>query len=131
MVYGYGELAYTGTSNDQAEASAIYFPIYGFGGGVRVTVHATDRVALFLQANAGAMSAVVPREALTFLGSAAAQSLGFDVGGLIGVEWYQLDRHMALGLGVGLRDALSFKVQDGASDLPLMLDASASLRYTF
>jgi len=131
MVYGYGELAYTGTSNDQAEASAIYFPIYGFGGGLRFTVHVTDRVALFLQGNAGALSIVVPRDSLTFLGYQAAQSPGFGTGGRIGVEWYQVDRHMALGLAVGVRDAFNFKIQDGGSDTPLMLDASAALRYTF
>jgi hypothetical protein len=131
MVYGYGELAYTGTSNDQAEASAIYFPIYGFGGGVRATVHVSDRVALFVQGNVGALSAIVPRDSLTFLGYQAAQSLGFCTGGRLGVEWYQVDRHMALGLAVGVRDAFNFKIQDGQSDTPLMLDASAALRYTF
>jgi hypothetical protein len=131
MLYGYGELAYTGTSNDQAVTSAIYFPIYGFGGGLRVTVHVTDRVALFLQGNLGALSAIVPRDSLAFLGYQPAESPGFCTGGRIGVEWYQIDRHMALGLAVGVRDAFNFKIQDGQSDTPLMLDASAALRYTF
>ena len=131
MLFGYGELAFTGTSGNQTEVNTIYFPIYGFGGGLRFTVHVTDRVALFLQGNAGAMSAVVPRDSLTFLGYQNAQSLGFAVGGRLGVEWYQVDRHIALGLAVGVRDALGFKIQDGESDTPLMLDASVALRYTF
>ncbi len=131
MLFGYAEVAFTGTSNDQAEPSAIYFPLWGFGGGLRFTVHVTDRVALFLQGNAGAMQAIVPRDSLAFLGFENAESLGFCAGGRLGVEWYQLDRHMALGLAVGVRDALNFKIQDGESDTPLMLDASASLRYTF
>jgi hypothetical protein len=131
MVYGYGELGFTGTSNEQGESSALYFPIYGFGGGARVTFHVTDRVALFVQGNAGAMTAVVPRESLTLLGFHNAESLGLALGGRVGVEWNQIDHHMALGLGVGIRDAFNFKIQSGESDTPLMLDASAAVRYTF
>jgi len=130
MVYGYGEVAFTGTSGSALELNTIYFPVYGFGGGLRVTVHATDRVAIFLQANAGAMSAIVPRDDLTFLGFHNAESLGFAVGGRLGVEWYQIDRHLALSLGVGVRDALNFAIETGG-DLPLMLDAGAAIRYTF
>jgi hypothetical protein len=131
MVFGYGELAFTGTSNETVESETYYFPIYGFGGGVRFTIHVTDRVALFLQPDAGALTTIVPRNTLTYIGFENAQSLGFCIGGRLGVEWYQIDRHMALGLAVGLRDALSFRIQDGVSDVPLVLDASASLRYTF
>jgi hypothetical protein len=131
MVYGYGEVGFTGTSNEQGESSAIYFPIYGFGGGVRYSVHVTERVAMFVQANGGAMAAIVPRDALTFLGFHGAESLGFALGARLGVEWHQIDHHMALGLGVGIRDAFNFKIQSGESDTPLMLDASAAVRYTF
>lgn len=131
MVYSYGEIAFTGTSNEQGESSAIYFPLYGFGGGARVTFEVTGRVALFVQGNGGAMSAIVPRDSLTFLGFHAAESLGFTVGGRLGVEWHQIDHHLALGLGVGVRDAFNFKIQSGESDLPLMLDASTAIRYTF
>jgi hypothetical protein len=131
MLYGYGEVGFTGTSDEQGESSAIYFPIYGFGGGLRYTFHVTDRVAIFVQANGGAMSADVPRDALTFLGFHAAESLGLALGGRLGVEWHQIDHHLALGFGVGVRDAFNFKIQSGESDTPLMLDASAAIRYTF
>jgi hypothetical protein len=130
MLFGYGELAFTGTSNETGELSTLYFPLYGFGGGLRGTFHVSDRVALFAQANAGAMSVIVPRDSLLFLGFANAESLGFAVGTRLGVEWYQIDHHMALSFGIGLRDALNFKIQS-ESDVPLMLDAGAALRYTF
>jgi hypothetical protein len=130
MLYGYGELAFTGTSNETGELSTDYFPIYGFGGGVRGTFSLSDRVALFVQGNAGAMSAIVPRNTLAFLGFSNAQSLGFAAGIRLGVEWYQVDHHFALSFGIGLRDAFNFKIE-GQSDLPLMLDAGAALRYTF
>ena len=47
------------------------------------------------------------------------------------MEWYQIDRHMALGLAGGLRDATGFAKTIGAADTGLMADASAAIRYTF
>jgi hypothetical protein len=130
LVYGYGELSFTDTSEAEDETHARAFPMFGFGGGVRVTIHATPRVAFFAQGEAGAMQADVPRGALGILGFHNAESLGATFGGRVGVEWYQVDRHMALGLGVGVRDLLGFKETIG-SDTPLALDATAALRYTF
>jgi hypothetical protein len=130
MLFGYGELAFTGTSSETGELSTIYFPLYGFGGGLRGTFHVSDRVALFVQGNAGAMSVIVPRDSLLFLGFANAESLGLAIGTRVGIEWYQIDHHMALSFGIGLRDALNFKIQS-ETDVPLMLDAGAALRYTF
>ena len=48
-----------------------------------------------------------------------------------GLEWYQRDRHFALGVTSGLRDATGFKQRGGASDMPLAFDTGASLRYAF
>jgi hypothetical protein len=77
------------------------------------------------------MQVIAPRDTLIFLGYGPAQTLGFAPGGRLGVEWYQIDRHMALGLSVGLRYALNFQSQAGGGDLPLMLDGSVAFRYTF
>jgi hypothetical protein len=130
MVFGEGELAFTDTSGTQSPNDARAFPIFGFGGGLRGTVHLTDRVAVFGQGDLGAMKADITTGALANIGYKNAENLGLYVGGRIGVEWYQIDRHLALALQVGLRDALGFKRQVG-SDLPLMLDAGLALRYTF
>jgi hypothetical protein len=130
MVYGYGELSFTDTSEAADETHARAFPMFGFGGGVRFTIHVTQRVALFAQGEAGAIQADVPRGALGILGYKSAESLGAAFGGRVGVEWYQVDRHMALGLGVGVRDLLGFQKSSGG-DTPLALDATAALRYTF
>lgn len=130
MVFGYGELSFTDTSEAQDESHSRAFPIWGFGGGLRFTVHITPRVALFAQGSAGAMEADVPRGALASLGYKNAESLGATVGGRLGVEWYQVDRHMALGLGVGVRDLLGFQ-KTTQTDTPLALDVTAALRYTF
>ena len=130
-VFGYGELAFTSTSESQGPSNAIAFPIFGFGGGARITVHVTRRVALFLEGDAGAMKADVPHGALVDLGFGNAERLGLTFGGRLGVEWYQVDRHLAFGLDVGLRDATGFAKEFVGSGPPLMIDASAAVRYTF
>jgi hypothetical protein len=130
MIFGYGELSFTDTSEASDETHSIAFPIIGFGGGVRVTIHATPRVAFFAEGTGGAMQADVPKGALAIYGFPNAETLGATVGGRLGVEWYMIDRHMALGLGVGLRDLLGFASSLGG-DTPLALDATAAIRYTF
>lgn len=130
MIYGEGELAFTDTSNGNGPTQTRAFPIFGFGGGPRFTVHFSDRVAIFAQGDIGAMTSDVTSGALANLGFKNAESLGLYFGGRLGIEWYQLDRHIALGLQVGLRDATGFKRVAG-SDLPLMIDGGLALRYTF
>jgi len=130
MILGYGELAFTDTSESQDESHRKAFPIFGFGGGMRVTFHVTERVAVFGQGNVGAMKADVPAGTLSYLGYRSAESLGLSLGVRGGVEWYQIDRHLALGLGVGFRDAQGFARSIGG-DTPFMIDANAAIRYTF
>jgi hypothetical protein len=131
MLFGEGELAFTSTGEAQDESHSYSFPIFGFGGGVRVTVHPTERVAIYAQGSIDAMKADVPTGALVVVGFGNAESLQPAFAGRLGVEWYQLDRHMALGLAVGFRDATGFAMVGGASDAGLMADASAVIRYTF
>ncbi len=130
-VFGYGELCFTDTSGAQGPSNTYAFPMYGFGGGLRGTVHATERVAFFLEANGGVLRADVPKGALANLGYASAETFGLAVGGRLGVEWYQVDRHLAFGLDVGLRDATGFARRFIGTGAPLMLDASGAIRYTF
>jgi hypothetical protein len=131
MVYGEAEIAFTDTSESQSESSSRAFPIWGFGGGLRATIHATDRVAAYGQLEVGALQADVPHDALTILGFRKAESLNASFAARIGVEWYQMDRHLALFAALGGRDATGFAKVVGPSDFPIMWDASAGLRYTF
>jgi hypothetical protein len=131
MLYGEAELAFTDTGVSQDESHTRAFPIWGFGGGVRATVHATDRVAAYGQFEAGALQADVPHDALTILGYRNAEALKLSVAARVGVEWYQMDRHLALFVAVGGRDATGFAKTIGSSDFPIMWDAGAGLRYTF
>jgi hypothetical protein len=131
MVFADGELAFTSTSVAEDPSHSIAFPIYGFGGGLRATFHARPRLAFFVQGQAGLLTAYVPHDALAILGYENAESLNPSFGGRVGVEWYQVDRHMALTAEAGGRDATGFAKVIGGADLPLMWDVGLGLRYTF
>lgn len=131
MLYGSAELALTDTSEAADPSHAMAFPIWGFGGGARVTMHATDRVAFFVQGDVGALTAYVPHESLAILGYPNAESLHLSFGGRLGVEWYQIDRHIALVAEGGARDAQGFSRSIGGGDTPILWDAALGFRYTF
>ena len=130
MVFGEGELAFTDTSGTQDPPKTRAFPIYGFGGGARLTVRFTDRFGVYLQGSLGLMKADIRKNALDIIGFGKAESLGLYLGGRLGLEWQMIDRHFALGIASGLRDATGFKRSIG-SDTPLAFDAGASIRYAF
>jgi hypothetical protein len=131
MVFVEGEVAFTDTSESQDESHTIGVPMWGLGGGVRGTFHATERVAFYLQGAVGIFTALVPRGALTVLGFRDAENLNPQLGSRLGVEWYQVDRHYALTANVGGRLAEGFSRILSPGDTPLMWDASVGLRYTF
>lgn len=135
MVFGEAELGFTDTSEAQGEAQATSFAMFGFGAGVRGTLHANERVAFFLQGDLGWLEAMVPHGTLQNLGYTNAEGLTLGFGGRLGVEWYMIDRHLALTAQAGLRDAAGFKQATfggvAVNDTPLMWDAALGLRYTF
>ena len=131
MLFGEGELAFTDTGQSQDESHTLAFPLFGFGGGARATLHASPRFALFGQGQIDALAADVPHNALSILGFRNAESLAPSFGVRLGVEWYQIDRHLALSAQVGARDASGFAKVAAATDAPIMWDAAIGLRYTF
>lgn len=131
MVFGEAELAYTDTSEAVDPSQVRAFNIWGFGAGGRATVHATDRVAFFGQLSLDALGANVPHDTLAILGYPNAESLDASFGARGGVEWYQMDRHVALSLQLGARDASGFAKVFASGDFPLLWDAALGFRYTF
>jgi hypothetical protein len=131
MLLGEAELAYTDTSESVDESHVSAFPIWGFGGGARATFHASERVAMFVQGQVDALGADVPHGTLAVYGFRTAESLNPAFGTRLGLEWYQIDRHMALGLQAGVRYANGFAKFLASSDIPILWDAAACLRYTF
>lgn len=132
MLFGEGELAFTDTSVREAPPRTRAFAIYGGGGGARFTVRFGERIGVYAQASVGMMQADVGKNALGNLGFRDAESFDTYLAGRLGFEWYQLDRHFALGLTVAARLAQGFGItRVGTSDTPLLGDAAVSLRYAF
>lgn len=132
MLFGEGELSFTDTSVREAPPRTRAFPIYGGGGGARFTVRFGERIGVYAQASVGLLKADVGKNALGNLGFRDAESPDTYLAGRLGFEWYQLDRHFALGLTVAARLAQGFGItRVGTSDTPLIGDAAASLRYAF
>lgn len=130
MVFGEGELGFSDTSGTQAPPRTRAFPLFGFGGGARFTARFTERFGAFVQGSIGALKADIRRRSLEIIGYRDAEDLGVTFGGRLGVEWYQMNRHFALGANAGLRNATGF-ARVGSSDTPLAFDAGASIRYAF
>jgi hypothetical protein len=131
MLFGEGELGFTTTGESQDESHSKAFSIWGVGGGARATFHVSPRVAFFVQGAIDGLVADVPHNALTVLGFRNAESLGLSFGARVGVDWYQIDRHLALTAQLGGRDATGFAKVAAGGDTPLMWDAALGLRYTF
>lgn len=130
MVFGCGDLALTDTGSSVGPSQNRPFPILGFGGGIRFTIPFTARVGMYVQGSAGGDVAYVQSGVLANFGYAKAESVGFQVGGRLGFEWFQVDRHLALGVSGGARYMTNLAYEVG-SDLPLAWDATFDLRYTF
>jgi hypothetical protein len=131
MVFASGDLSFTDTSESQEEANRYVVPLWGLGGGLRGTVYANDRVAVYGQAEAGTLAASVKHDQLAILGFRNAEGPKPSAGARLGIEWYQVDRHLALCVVGGARYAQGFAKVVGSTDLPLMWDAGVSLRYGF
>ncbi len=130
FLFAEGNLALTDTGDSVGPTQNRPFPMLGFGGGARFTIHFTPRVAMFLEGSLGGDVAYVKSGVLANFGFSKAEGLGFYAGGRAGLEWYQVDRHIALGLSGGVRYIANI-AYDVGSDLPLGWSATADLRYTF
>jgi hypothetical protein len=131
MVFAGGDLGFSDTSESQVEANTYTVPLWGVGGGLRGTVHTSERVALYAQGELGLFAAAVKHDELTGLGFRNAEGAKPSGGARLGIEWYQTDRHLALCAVGGGRYAGGFAKVVGPTDLPLMWDAGVSLRYGF
>jgi hypothetical protein len=130
MVFGEGDLAFTDTSGSQDPPKTRAFPVLGFGAGARFTIRFTPRFGIYAQGSFGALKADIAHNALAIIGFKDAEAFNLYAGARLGVEWYQIDRHFALGLNAGIRDAQGF-AKVGSGDTPLVFDTGASLRYAF
>ncbi len=129
MLFGETDVAFSTTSFANPPPEPRSYALYGFGGGLRLTVRPTDRVGIYLQGSLGA--AEVSEDVLFNYGYRDADALALYWGGSLGVEWYQVNPHMALAAHGGVRNYDAGLKRDRSTEPALAIIGGASLRYAF
>lgn len=128
LLFGETDLAFANTSYAHPPPPSRTYALYGFGGGARVTLAPWERLGFFLQGSLGA--AEVSEDVLQIYGFDHADELNTYAGVELGVDWYQVNPHLAVALAGGLRTYAAFdRERDAAS--PFVLLGSLAIRYTF
>ena len=129
MLFAQAELSFASTVYAQAPPEPRSYAFYGFGGGLRLTVRPLERLGLYLEGRVG--MAEVSEDVLVVYGYDNADSLNPYFGGNLGVEWYQVNPHLALALTGGVRFyGESFRRQV-SSQPALAWTGGLAIRYAF
>ncbi|HET7544871.1 MAG TPA: hypothetical protein VFK05_33620 [Polyangiaceae bacterium] len=129
MVFVEGDLVLSNTSYASPPPPPRTYSLWGFGGGLRGTVKASERVGLYLQASLGA--AEVTNDVLTIYGYQDADKLNLYLAAELGAEWYQVSPHWALAVHGGVRDYTGTFKREFSDLPPLAWVSGLGLRYTF
>jgi hypothetical protein len=125
MVFGEGDISFTSTRYSPPSRG---YAMYAFGGGGRLTLALSERIATYGQVDFGLMTA--SSNVLHSYGFYDAENWNGYLGATAGLEWYQADPHYALALYAGIRDAQGF-TRAVSGDTALAWRGGASIRYTF
>ncbi len=129
MVFVDGDLFVASTSYAHPPPPPRSFTFWNVGAGFRLTVKPTDRFGVYLQGSLGAGRAT--EDVLRLYGYRHAHELGMYQGAELGVEWYQVNPHLALTLHGGVRNYPRALARDRDSQPPMTWLGGAGLRYTF
>jgi hypothetical protein len=128
LFFGEVDVAFGNTSYAHPPPPPRTYALYSFGGGVRLTVVPWDAIGFYLEGGLGAAEA--SEDVLQIYGFDHADELNTYAGAELGIDWYQVNPHMALALHGGVRTYAGFdRERDTAS--PLTWLSGLSLRYTF
>ncbi len=130
MIFGEGDLVVASTSYASHPPPPRAYTHYGFGGGLRFTIELTERLGVLAQGSVGA-SRVSEQNVLSIYGFPDADEWNLHLGGGLGVEWYQVNSHLALAAHAGVRSYGNGLSRDGSSDPPLAWLANTEIRYAF
>lgn len=129
MVFGEGDLFVARTSYASQPPPPRSFVFWSFGAGARVTLKPTDRVGVYLQGSVGLGRAT--EDVLELYGYQHAEELGLYQSVELGVEWYQINPHLALAVHGGVRNYPRAFERDFGEEPPLAWLSGLGLRYTF
>lgn len=125
MAFVEGDIAFTSTR--YIEPSRGY-AIYGMGAGARATVRLSENVASYVQGDLGVME--TSSDLLHTYGFYDAENWNLYFGGMLGLEWYQVNPHYALAVNGGARKTPGFERIVG-SDPAISWLGGVAIRYTF
>lgn len=129
MLFAETELSFGNTSYARPPPEPRGYAMYGFGGGVRFTVKPTDRFGIYAQGSIGASR--LSDDVLSTYGYRNTTTFNPYFGGVLGLEWYQVNPHTALALYSGIRNYNNLLDRQGSSQTALALVIGVSLRYVF
>lgn len=130
MIFGEGDLVVASTSYASHPPPPRAYTHYGFGGGLRFTIELTERLGVLAQGSVGA-SRISEQNVLSIYGFPDADEWNLHLGGGLGVEWYQVNSHLALAAHAGVRSYGNGLSRDGSSEPPLAWLANTEIRYAF
>jgi hypothetical protein len=129
MVFAESDLFVASTTYAHPPPPPRSFVFWSFGAGRRLTVKPTDRFGIFLQASLGAGRAT--EDVLELYGYQHAEELGLYQSAELGLEWYQINPHLALNVHGGARNYPRALKRDLGTEPPMTWLSGVGLRYTF
>lgn len=129
MVFVEADLSVASTSYGRQPPPPRSFAFYNFGAGLRLTIRPVDRFGIYLQGSLGGGRAT--DDVLAIYGYTHADQLGFYQSAELGLEWYQVNPHLALVAHGGIRNYPLTLVRERDTGLAMTWLGSAGLRYTF
>jgi hypothetical protein len=129
MVFAESDLFVASTSYAHPPPPPRSFAFWSFGAGFRLTLKPHERIGVFLQGSLGAGRAT--DDVLELYGYQHAEELGMYQSAELGVEWYQINPHLALAVHGGARNYPRVLKRDLDSEPPMTWLSGAGLRYTF
>lgn len=124
------DIAFANTSYASEPPPPRSYFHFAAGGGARFTLPVGRILAVFAQGSLG-LAAISEQNVLSIYGFPDADEPNLYLDGRIGLEWYQVNPHLALGVHGGLRSYGQGLTRERGGDAPLAVLASANLRYAF
>jgi hypothetical protein len=129
MLLAQGDVTPSSTSLANPPPDPRGYALFALSIGVRGTLELSHAIGVFAQGEIG--GARVTDDVLSTYGFQDADTVHPYFGGLLGVEWYQVDPHLALGARGGVRSYGQLLDRNLGGETPIAWLASITLRYAF
>ena len=130
MPFVEGDVAFASTAYASAPPPPRSYFHYAAGAGIRFTIPVGRVLAVFAQGSLG-LARVSEQNVLSVYGFPNADEENLYLDAKLGLEWYQVNPHLALAAHGGIRSYGQGLTRDRGGDPPIALVGSAALRYAF